>query len=99
VKMYILIKQDIPTGFAVLGAAHASLAAYFKFKDTPEVKEWLSGPFNKTICLVNSAEYVRAKEVTDHVVVTESALGNQEVALAFRPREEWPKSFKFFSAL
>jgi hypothetical protein len=32
----------------------------------------------------------------DHVILTESALGNQEVAIAFKPREEWPKAFKFF---
>ena len=95
-KMYILVKQGVPAGFAVLAAAHASLATYLKFKDTSEVKEWLSGPFYKTICSVNSGEFEKAKEIADHVVITESALDKQEVALAFRPREEWPKSFKFF---
>ena len=95
-KMYILIKDSVPTGFAVLAAAHASLAAYLKFKDTPEVAQWLSGPFFKAVCRVNEKEFERAKTVEDHVVLTESALDNQEVAIAFRPREDWPKSFKFF---
>jgi len=95
-KMYILIKQDVPTGFAVLAAAHAALAGYLKFKNTPEVEEWLSGPFYKTICSVNSTEFEKAKEVGDNVVITESALDGQEVALAFRPRDEWPRYFKFF---
>ncbi|MCE3607637.1 hypothetical protein LXA47_29120 [Massilia sp. P8910] len=31
----------------------------------------------------------------DHVVLTESALDNREVAIVFRAREEWPKMFKF----
>lgn len=94
--MYILVKDSIPTGFAVLGAAHASLAAYLKFKDEPAVAEWLSGPFYKTICKVTDAEFERAKAVDDHVVLTESALDGAEVAIAFCPRVEWPKMFRFF---
>lgn len=79
-----------------LAAAHASLACYLKFKDTPEVTEWLSGPFYKAMCKVNDKEFEQAKEFEDHVVLTESALDNQEVALAFKPRGEWPKPFKFY---
>jgi len=94
-KMYILIREAVPPGFAVLAAAHASLAAYLKFKDAPEVAEWLSGPFYKAVCRVSDAEFERAREVADHVVLTESALGGQEVAVAFKPRREWPKSFRF----
>ena len=95
-RMYVLIRESIPTGSAVLAAAHASLACYLRFKDTPEVAEWIAGPFYKTACKVNDKEFEKAKEVDDHVVLTESALDNQEVALAFKPREEWPKSFKFY---
>ncbi len=96
-KMYILIKDSVPPGFAILAAAHASLAAYLKFRDRPEVSQWLSGPFYKVICRVSAEEFEKAKTVEDGVVLTESALGGEEVAIAFRPREEWPKSFKFFS--
>ena len=95
-KMYILVREGTPTGFAVLAAAHASLAGYLRFQDTPEVSEWLSGPFYKTVCKVSDTEFEKAKEVVDHVVITEAALENQEVALVFRPREEWPKPFKYF---
>jgi hypothetical protein len=95
-KMYILIKESVPTGFAVLAAAHASLACYLKFRETPETVEWLSGPFYKVICRVGDAEFENAKQFVDHVILTESALDNQEVAIAFRPREEWPKPFKFY---
>ena len=95
-KMYILIRDDVPLGFATLAAAHASLAAYLKFENMPEVQEWISGPFYKAICRVNEKEFEKAKECEGYVVLTESALDNREVAIAFRPREEWPKQFKFF---
>ena len=95
-KMYILVKENIPTGFAILGAAHASLAAYLKFQETEEVKEWLSGKFYKVICRVNEKEFEKAKTFEDHVVLTESALDNAEIAIAFKPRKEWPKPFGFY---
>ena len=94
-KMYILVRDDIPLGFAMVAVAHASLAGYMAFRETPEVHEWLSGPFFKAVCKVNAKEFANAKLVPDHVILTESALGNQEVAIAFKPREEWPKMFKF----
>jgi peptidyl-tRNA hydrolase len=95
-KMYILIKESVPTGFAVLAAAHASLACYLKFKDTSDMNLWLSGPFYKVVCRVNDQEFEKAKEFEDHVLLTESALEGREVAIAFRPREEWPQAFKFY---
>ena len=94
-KAYILIKEDVPLGFAVVAAAHAALAMHLKFADTPEVKEWLAGAFYKVICKVNEKEFENAKEIEDHVVLTESALDDREVAIALKPREEWPKMMKF----
>ena len=95
-KMYILIKDSVPAGFAILAAAHASLACYLKFRELPDVATWLSGPFYKVICRVNDAEFEAAKSIDDSVVLTESAMNGSEVAIAFRPREEWPKVFKFY---
>jgi hypothetical protein len=94
--MYILVRDSVPLGFAILSAAHASLAAYLKFRDAPEVSAWLSGPFYKVVCKVTDEEFERAKAIEDHVVLAESALGGQEVAIAFKPRDEWPKAFKFY---
>ena len=96
-KMYILIKDDVPLGFALVAAAHASLAAYLKFAAHDDTTSWLAGPFRKTVCRVGAKEFERAKEVADHVVLTESALDGAEVAIAFRPRAEWPKMFRFFA--
>lgn len=95
-KMYILIRESVPPGFAVLAAAHGSLAAYLKFKDEPEIARWLSGPFYKAVVKVSDQEFEDAKRLGDHVVLTESALDGQEVAIAFKPRDEWPKPFKFY---
>ncbi len=95
-KMYILVRESVPQGFAMLAAAHASLACYLRFRDTPEIATWLSGPFYKVVCRVSDAEFEAAKEFDDHVVLTESALDGAEVALAFKPREEFPKAFRFY---
>jgi peptidyl-tRNA hydrolase len=94
--MYILIRASIPTGFAVLAAVHASLACYLKFRESPEVAEWLAGPFFKVVCRVSDAEFEAAKAFDDNVILTESALDGLEVAIGFRPRQEWPKAFKFY---
>lgn len=94
-KMYILVRDDVPLGFAMVAVAHASLAGYLAFRDTPEVEEWLSGPFFKAVCKVNEKEFENAKAVPDHIVLTESALGGREVAMALKPRHEWPKMFRF----
>lgn len=96
-KMYILVRDDVPLGFAMVAIAHASLAAYLRFKDEPDMQQWLSGPFFKAVCKVSPQEFERARLVEGHVVITESALGNQEVAIAFAPRQEWPKMFRFLS--
>ena len=80
----------------MLASAHASLAIYLKYKDREEVSEWVDGPFYKVICKVNDKEFERAKHFEDNVVLTESALDGREVAIAFCPREEWPKPFKYY---
>jgi hypothetical protein len=91
--MYILNRESVPLGFAILAASHASLAAYLKFKDSPEVTAWLSGSFYTIVCKVTDEESEKAKTIEDHVALTKSGLGGQEIAIAFKPREEWPKSF------
>ena len=93
-RMYILVRDDVPLGFAMVAVAHASLAGYLAYKDHPEVIEWLSGPFRKAVCKVGAEEFEKLKAVPDHIVLTESALDGREVAIAFRPRAEWPRMFK-----
>ena len=95
-RMYILVKSSLEPGMAACAAAHASLACYLKFKDTPAMRDWLDHSFKKVVCLVNESEFTGAKAFKDHVLMTESTLGDFETALAFCPRPDWPKPFKFY---
>ena len=94
-KMYILVKENIPIGNAIVAVAHASLGAYLKYQDSQEIKDWLSGPFYKVVCKVSETEFELAKREPDHVVIADSTMNDAEIAIAFKPREEWPKSFRF----
>ncbi|RTL07713.1 hypothetical protein EKK58_00805 [Candidatus Dependentiae bacterium] len=95
-KMYILIPDDVPLGHAINSAAHASLACYLKFKDHPSMQPWLDYSFRKVTVKVTRKEFEQAKDEYGWVLLTESALNGQEVALVFHPRENWPERFKFF---
>lgn len=94
-KIYVLIKDWVDVGHAVNTAGHASLLLYLRNKDNPDIKEWLENSFRKVTCKVNEKEFEKAKEFGGYEVVTEMAFDNGEVALAFLPRKEWPKFFKF----
>lgn len=95
-KMYILLKESLGPGHAALASAHASLACYLRFRAHADVADWLGGSFHKVICVVSDAEFEAAKSHPDHVVMTESSLDGAETALAFRPRQAWPKAFRFY---
>lgn len=93
--MYILVKKSLPS-HKVVAVAHASLMCYLHFKDKPETQEWVKNSFRKVICEVTDREFEAAKCESDFVVITESALKGMEVALAFKPRLNWPQEFKFY---
>ena len=44
-KMYSLVKETVPVGVAPVAVAHASLAAYLKYQETPEVVTGFPGHF------------------------------------------------------
>jgi hypothetical protein len=54
---------------------------------------WVSGPFYKVICRVADEQFEKVRQCPDHVIITESVLGDEDIAVAFQPREEWPKIF------
>jgi hypothetical protein len=95
-KMYILIKDTVPTEFVPVVCAHASLACYLKYQEDEDMKQWIGGTFFKVICSVSQKEFDIAKSVERNVILTESRLNNEEVALAFCPRSEYPRGFKFY---
>ncbi|MDW3191391.1 MAG: peptidyl-tRNA hydrolase [Cytophagales bacterium] len=95
-KMYILLKDSVPDEFAPVIAAHASLACYKQYESDPDMQTWINSVFKKVVCRVNDKEFIKANETDRSTLLTESALENQEVALAFCPRKEYPQAFKFF---
>lgn len=95
-RMYILVKSSLEDGMKACACAHASLACYLKFEGRPEMQDWLKTSFKKVVCVVNESEFLAAKAFEDNVLMTESSLGGFETALAFCPRKDWPKPFKFY---
>ncbi len=95
-KMYILLKDDVPDKLAPVIAAHASLACYKKFEKDARMIRWINGVFKKVVCSVSETEFNQLKNEPDHLILTESSLNNKEACLVFCPREEYPKKFKFF---
>jgi hypothetical protein len=93
--MYILVKETIPLGLAMAAVAHASLACFRKFEHTIQMQDWLNS-FKKVICIVSKEEFESAKSFNWNVVLTESALNGEETAIAFLPRENWPKEFRTY---
>ncbi len=94
-KMYIVLKNDIPDKLAPVIAAHASLACYKKFQNDGRMSIWIHGVFKKVVCIVSLQEFDQLKNETDYILLTESSIGNKEVCIAFCPREEFPKKFRF----
>lgn len=94
-KMYILVRQSVPIGLGVNAVGHTSLATYMKFKDDPVMQEWVTSKhFRKVTCIVSDEQFEKAKKYPDHVIMTENAIDNAEVAMGFCPREEWPDFFR-----
>ncbi|WP_228462865.1 aminoacyl-tRNA hydrolase [Chryseobacterium caseinilyticum] len=93
--MYILIKDNVPDKLVPVITAHASLSCYLKFETDENMRKWISGIFKKVVCVVNEAEFENFKNEENHIVLTESSLDHREVCIAFCPREEYPKKFKF----
>lgn len=97
-KMYILILDSVPNGHAINSAAHASLMCYLKFKDSPNMQEWLKSSFKKVTCRVSPQDFATAIGFeSEHVIVTESNLEGKTVAAAFPPKAEWDPFFKTLS--
>jgi hypothetical protein len=95
-KMYIAIKDWVPTGHALNCAAHAGLIGWLEFGHLKETQEWLDFSFKKVTCMVTEEEFEELKKVSNSYVIKESRLDNDEVAIVFAPRskENWPEIMK-----
>jgi len=96
-KMYILIRESVPLGYAINGAAHASIACFLKHANHRNMQRWLADSFKKVTCKVTDDElHLAMSEADNHVIITESVIGHETVAVAFCPRNEWPEVFSTF---
>jgi peptidyl-tRNA hydrolase len=94
-KMYIVVKEDVPAKFVPVICSHASLSAYLRYQNDELVQEWLKSSFKKVVCKVSNEEFEKCKSLERSEVITESALENKEVACVLLPRPEFPKFIKF----
>lgn len=93
-KEYILIVDWVDIGHAINTAAHATLVGHKEWSGDETYDEWFVNSFRKVTCKVSQEEFNKAKLFDDYKVITESAFDNKEVALIFKPREDWPGFFK-----
>lgn len=95
-KMYIAVRDNLTIGFALTAVAHAVAAAMDRWRGKDEdFDKWMETSFRKVIVKVGKREFAGLKKVSDKIVMTESALHGDETAIVFKPREEYPKKFKF----
>jgi len=93
--MYILIKEGTPQGHAANCAAHAAVKCFNKYKNDQEVQEWIKGEgYYKVTCKVTSEQFEQFKQTDHNFIVSEDRLDDREIAVAFKPRERYPKGFK-----
>ena len=94
--MYILVLDDLPIGHSINTACHAAVSCTLKYQNTEEVKDWLETSFRKVTCRVTRKEFDNAiSRESDYVIMTELTLEGRETAVAFKPRDEYHKMFKF----
>ena len=93
-KMYIAIRDSIPVGFAINSASHGSLMAYLKWNmDDVDFQDWMLYSFKKVTCRVTDEEFEQLKQLDKVVVVSESALQGEEVAVVLALEKNGPKLF------
>lgn len=94
-KVYILVREILPVGWAMNSVAHAAVLASEKYREYPEYQKWLAKSFRKVTCMVSDSEFEQAKEFgLDNVLITESDRDKEEMVLLFAPRNDWPEFFK-----
>lgn len=93
-KMYIVIKEWVPTGHALNTAAHAGLIGWLEFQEREDTQIWLKESFKKVTCMASDEEFEELKKLENVKVITESRLDHDEVAVVLAPRKEWPPIMK-----
>ena len=83
-KMFIVLRWDLPAEAAVVAAAHASIGTYLTFIDNPLMQEWQKTSFIKRLCkAVDYSHFQNLKSLGKHRAFTESTFNNSEVSIGF----------------
>lgn len=83
-KMFIVLRWDLPPEPSVVAAAHAALGTYLTFIENPLMQEWQKTSFIKKICQAKDYNHFQQlKLLGRHRVFTESSLNNSEVSIGF----------------
>lgn len=93
-KMYILVRSDIGLGHQVNCVAHAAASAILTWENDETFENWKKHSFRKVTCSVTRGQFEEAKQYSDNLIISEDVLNDTEVAMAFKPREDWPEFFK-----
>lgn len=91
--MYILVKGSAPRGLAINGVGHTALMTYLKSAENQETKDWLEHSFKKVTCILSDEEFEEARLFAGAVICEESAIDDEEIAIGFAPRYDWPEKF------
>lgn len=106
-RMYILVKDTVPDNYVPLMVGHAVTSLFWTFEsssyDLPEwVTPWIEEHnMKKVVCRVSEQEFQKAiSEAGDYIIQSETSGLDPEhltdCVVAFVPRREYPKSFKYF---
>lgn len=83
-KMFIVLRWDLPAEPSVVAASHAGLGTYLTFIDNPLMQEWQKTSFIKKIKRAKDFQHWQhLKTLGKHRVFTESSLNNAEVSIGF----------------
>ena len=90
--MMIVIKGSIEPQYAVVASAHAALAGFLKWEDDELTYQWSRGIFFKHIKKATPEQFEKAKgeKYGDKIVITESGLDDEEIAIVYRIQEQYP---------
>lgn len=69
-KMYIIIKKDVPPSFVPVISAHALLACFREYEDNEDMQTWINGIFMKVVCVASDLEFEKLKEIDKNIVAS-----------------------------
>ena len=97
-KMYFVVKEDVPLGLAMVGVAHGAMIAEMRWGQEgcpesrqselcQEYKEWKKS-FKKVIVRATEEEFSMLTDMNgpyDRFTVTESSIGGKETVVVYHP--------------